>query len=114
MAEDLYTKLSDLILLRRSWHLARNDSRSDFIFDPYRFSDFAFRLDEQLAAMSQSLQNRTYHPTPLLTIDVPKSSLSVRPGSAVPIDDRIVLFAIAQLIAPCLDKKLPPNVYSLR
>src|SRR5207247_7554699 len=31
-----------------------------------------------------------------------------------PIDDRIVLFAIAQLIAPCLDKKLPPNVYSWR
>jgi hypothetical protein len=114
MPDDLYSKLSDPILLRRSWHLARNDSRSDFISDPFRYSDFAFRLDDHLNAISQSLANGSYHPSPLLTIDVPKSSLSVRPGTALAIEDRIVLFAIIQLIAPQLDKKLPSSVYSWR
>jgi len=114
MPTDFYTKLSDLGLLRRAWHLARNDSRADFLFDPYRYADFAFRLEDYLTGLSQSLSNGTYHPKPLLTIDVPKSSLSVRPGSVVAIEDRVVLFAIACLIAPPLDKKLPAGVYSWR
>jgi hypothetical protein len=49
-----------------------------------------------------------------MTIDVPKSSLSVRPGTVVSIEDKIVLFAIACLIAPPLDKRLPETVYSWR
>ena len=111
---DLYDKLSDLSLLRRAWHLARNDSRTDFMFDPYRFSDFAFRLDDHLSGIAQNLRSGTYYPRPLLTMDVPKSSLSVRPGSVLSIDDKIVLFASACLIAPLLDKKLPDAVYSWR
>ncbi len=111
---DLYNKLSDISLLRRAWHLARNDSRTDFMYDPYRFSDFAFRLDDHLKGIARSLKLETYHPKPLLTIDVPKSSLSVRPGSVLSIEDKIVMFAIACLIAPPLDKKLPNSVYSWR
>jgi len=114
MPKNFYDKLSDMDLLRRAWHLARDDSRTDFMFDSFRFSDFGFHLDEYLQSISQSLQNESYHPSTLLTIDVPKSSLSVRPGSIMNIEDKIVLFAIACLIAPPLDKKLPPNVYSWR
>jgi len=111
---DYYHKLSNLNLLKRAWHLARDDSRTDFMFDSFRFSDFGFHLDEYLHSISQSLQNQSYHPRPLLTIDIPKSSLSVRPGSVLSIEDKIVLFAIACLIAPPLDKKLPQTVYSWR
>jgi hypothetical protein len=114
MSTDLYDKLSDLNLLRRAWHLARKDSRTDFMADPYRYSDFAFRLDDHLKGICQSLATMSYHPRPLLTIDVPKSSLAVRPGSVLEIEDRIVLFAIARLIAPPLDKLLPAGVYSWR
>jgi len=111
---DLYDNLSNIVLLRRAWHLARDDSRTDFMFDPYRFSDFAFRLDEHLEQIARSIRSGTYHPNPLLTIDVPKSSLSVRPGSVLAIEDKIVMFAIASLIAPRLDKNLPDTVYSWR
>ena len=114
MPSDYYHKLSNLNLLKRAWHLARDDSRTDFMFDSFRFSDFGSHLDEYLHSISQSLQNQSYHPRPLLTIDIPKSSLSVRPGSMLSIEDKIVLFAIACLIAPPLDKKLPPTVYSWR
>ncbi len=114
MTTDFYTKLSDMNLLRRAWHLARKDSRSDFMLDPYRYSDFAFRLDDHLHGISESLSTLSYHPKPLLTIDVPKSSLAVRPGSVLEIEDRVVLFAIARLIAPHLDRLLPPGVCSWR
>ena len=90
MADDFYSRLSQLPLLRRAWHLARNDARTAFMLDAFRYSDFAFRLEDHLRGLSHGLQNGTYHPKPLLTIDVPKSSLSVRPGSVLSIEDRIV------------------------
>ena len=114
MATDLYDQLIDIKLLQRGWHLARNDARDDFMQDPLRYSDFAVHLNERLKAIAQSILRNSYHPKPLLTIDVPKSSLAVRPGSVLEIEDRIVLYAIACLIAPRLDRKLPEGVYSYR
>jgi hypothetical protein len=114
MMTDLYDKLSDMQLLKRAWHLARNDSRTAFMHDALRFADFAGRLDDQLTAISQALARGSYQPQPVQTIDVPKSSLSVRPGTVLEIEDAIVLQAIACLIAPKLDAKLPAGVYSWR
>jgi retron-type reverse transcriptase len=114
MANRLHSKLLSLDLLKRAWHLARNDSRADFIYDAYRYNDYAFRLEENLKGLLLKLEAGTYRPQPILEIDVPKSNLAVRPGSVVEIEDRIVLFAILCLIAPILDKKLPPTVYSNR
>lgn len=114
MAEYLYKKLCDLNILGRAWHLAINDSRNDFVEDPYRYSDFAFKIEENLQSIANTLKAGEYHPHPLINIDVPKSTLSVRPGSITSIEDRIVLFAITFLIAPRLDSKLPRNVYSYR
>lgn len=114
MADSLYRRLYDINLLRKAWHLARSDTRTDFIEDPFKYNDFAFKLKENLHSISIDLKNEQYHPKPLVNIDVPKSTLSVRPGSVISIDDRIVLFAITRLVAPTLDKKLPQTVYSFR
>jgi hypothetical protein len=84
------------------------------MFDPYRFGDFAFDLEAHLLEIARNLQAQTYRPQPLRTIDVPKSTLSVRPGSVLAIEDKIVLFALACLIAPPLDRLLPRSVYSWR
>jgi len=84
------------------------------MYDAYRFSDFAFRKDDYIVKIAEKIKTGTYYPKPLLTIDVPKSSLSVRPGSVLDIEDAIVMFAIAYLIAPLLDKQLPDTVYSWR
>ena len=114
MEDNLYKELCDINLLRRGWHLARNDTRDDFIFDVFRNNDFAINLEENLKSISLALEKKQYHPNPLLYIDVPKSTLTVRPGSVISIEDRTVLFSIVYLIAPILDKKLPDNVYSYR
>jgi len=103
-----------LELLKKAWHLSRNDARTDFILDPYRYNDYAFRLEDNLRGLLLRLQAGTYRSQPLLEIDVPKSSLAVRPGTVIEIEDRIVLFAIVCLMAPVLDKKLPTTVYSYR
>jgi len=114
MENKLYKKLYDINLLKRGWHLARNDARDDFIFDAFRYNDFAINLEENIQSISLALEKGQYHPNPLLTIDVPKSTLSVRPGSVISIEDRIILFSIVDLIVPVLDEKLPKNVYSYR
>jgi len=114
MEDTLYKKLCDIDLLRRGWHLTRNEFRHDFIQDPVRNSDFAFSLEENLLSILQALKNDQYSPKPLLKIDVPKSTLAVRPGSVISVEDRIVLFSIIDLICFKLDKKLPENVHSCR
>lgn len=110
----LYKKLCSLDVLKRAWHLVRNDARTDFIYDSYNYSDFGFDLENNLKNIIESLLNEKYYPKPLLEIDVPKSSLAVRPGSVPHIEDRIVTYAIIYLIAPYLDKRLPNGVYSYR
>lgn len=103
-----------MTVLKRAWHLVRNDARTDFIHDSYRYSDFGFNLEDNLKGIQEDLMRENYYPKPLLEIDVPKSSLAVRPGSIPEIEDRIVTYAIIYLIAPRLDKKLPEGVYSYR
>ncbi|MBW2331925.1 MAG: hypothetical protein JRF08_00240 [Deltaproteobacteria bacterium] len=114
MDNRLYKKLSSIDVLKRAWHLVRNDARTDFIPDNYRYSDFGFSLEDNLKGIQEDLISERYYPKPLLEIDVPKSSLAVRPGSVPEIEDRIVTYAIIYLIAPYLDKKLPEGVYSYR
>ena len=114
MSDRLFKKLCDINLLKKAWHLARIDAKNSFMRDPYDYNDFAFNLNGQLKLICQSLQNGTYHPHPLLRIDVPKGTYSVRPGSLIDIGDATVLHAIVLLIAPKLDKKLPDSVFSYR
>jgi len=114
MDNKLYKKLLSLDVLKRAWHLVRNDARTDFIRDAYCYLDFTFNLEDNLKTIQQDLIKESYYPKPLLEIDVPKSSLAVRPGSVPEIEDRIVTYAIIYLIAPYLDKKLPEGVYSYR
>ena len=87
MSDKLFKKLCDTKLLKRAWHLARVDARKSFMFDPFQYNDFAFDLDQNLALICQSLINGNYLPKPLLRIDVPKDTYSVRPGALVDISD---------------------------
>lgn len=114
MAKDLYEQLVSMDLLRRAWHLARSDSRTAFVADAVRYNDFAFDLDENLQGLKEALATGDYHPRALLKIDVPKSTLAVRPGSFPQIEDLIVGFGIVLLLAPKIDKHLCDGVYSYR
>lgn len=112
---DTYSLLSDKTLLNEAWHLAQREARtSDFILDALQHGDFGFHLHEYIESISRRIKNESYRPNPLRRIDVPKSNYAVRPGSSVYFEDLIVLYAIALLIAPKLDKCLPSSVSSWR
>lgn len=100
--------------MRVGWYLAQADSRDDFITDPVGHADFASNLDERLRYVVEQVQTLRYRPRHLLDIDIPKSGLSVRPGNVLPIEEASLLHAIVYLLAPLLDKRLKPSVYSYR
>jgi hypothetical protein len=114
MSDRLFKKIYNKKTLLQAWHLSRVDLRGGFIQDPYYHNDFAMDIENQLSLISKSLKDGTYHPRGLLRIDVPKDTLSVRPGSVVDIRDLVVLYGIIILIAPKLDKLLPETVFSYR
>lgn len=107
-------KAAELDNLKRAWHLARVDAGGDFLPDSHRHTDYADQLDANLRMIRQALLSGAYRPSPVISVDVPKNALAVRPGSVLRMDDRIALFAIVLQIAPQLDALLPPNVYSYR
>ena len=114
MKRDLYRKLRDPAVLKIAANYVHDDKKDDFIPDTFRNQDYIFNLQENLARLSQSLKNGTYRPRPLKEIDVPKSGLAVRPGSSLDIEDHIVFFGIAYLLAPLMDRVLPQSVFHFR
>ncbi|MCG6534101.1 MAG: RNA-directed DNA polymerase [Syntrophales bacterium LBB04] len=114
MSRDLYKRLSDPGVLKIAANYVHDDKKDDFIPDVFRNQDYIFNLPNNLRRLAQSLKTGTYRPTPLKEIDVPKSGLGVRPGSVLDIEDHIVYFAIAYLLAPVVDRALPDNVFHFR
>ena len=100
--------------LKAGWQLSRNDSKNDFIRLLYYTDTFTASFDDNLTEIKKRLSTHTYSFSPLYHIDVPKSTLAVRPGSLPRIEDRIVLHASIRLLALELDKLLPDAVHSYR
>lgn len=112
--DQLFKELCKPEVMRIGWHLAQRDSRDDFVTDPVGHADFAANLDDRLEHVVEQVQTHRYRPRHLLEIDVPKSGLSVRPGNVLPIEEASLLHAIVYLLAPHLDKRLSPQVFSFR
>jgi len=114
MPEDQFPKLCKTETLKVAINYVFDDQKDDFILDIFRHQDYLFNMNENLSRLARNLANGTYRPRPLREIDVPKSGLSVRPGSSLDIEDHIVFFGIAYLLAPILDRALPKNVFHFR
>lgn len=100
--------------LKRGWHLARADLDKDFAEELYSADAIACDLELVIKEISKELATDTYIPHPLFQVEVPKTTLSIRPGTVMNISDRIVLGAVVNLIAPTIDKIFPEAVYSYR
>ena len=114
MSRDLYSKLCQPETLRIAANYVFDDQKDDFVPDVFRHQDYLYNLDENLTRLARNLKHGTYRPRPLKEIDVPKAGLSVRPGSSLDIEDHIVLFAIAYILAPVLDRVVPDGVFHFR
>jgi hypothetical protein len=114
MPKNRFPELCKMETLKIAINYVFDDQKDDFIPDIFRHQDYLFNLDENLRRLARNLANGTYRPRSLREIDVPKSGLSVRPGSSLDIEDHIVSFGIAYLLAPIMDRQLPPNVFHFR
>jgi len=100
--------------LRKAWQYANIDMKDDFTFDIIDYQDIKHNIDVVLRALHTQLRQGQYYPAPILTVPVPKSHHSVRPGTTIPPVDLIVLYAIIQQLAPLLDKTLSDSAYAYR
>jgi len=114
MTKDLYPKLCRPETLRIAANYVLDDQKDDFVPDVFRHQDYLYNLEANLDRLARNLKHGTYRPRPLKEIDVPKAGLSVRPGSSLEIEDHIVFFGIAYLLAPVLDRVLPDSVFHFR
>lgn len=114
MNSSSWSKLNQLDVIRRGWHLARNDSASDFAEILFSAETFGLDLKNQALEIRQQLKTGNYVSRKLFSIDVPKGALGVRPGSVIPMRDRVLLSSAAYLLAKKIDSKIPQNVYSYR
>jgi len=91
---ELWNELLTEHILIRGWHLARLDTHQDFAEDLYSTDiygvDFITRIKESISR----LKTETHQPRPLIPLEVPKGSLGFRPGSIIPIQDRVIVSAI--------------------
>ena len=110
----LWDQLQTRETLTRGWHLARSDVRQDFSQDLYSTDVYGHDLKENIRETINRIRTDTYQVSPLFRIEVPKGTLSFRPGAVIPIQDRVVLSAITLLLAPHIDKQLPESVFSWR
>ena len=100
--------------LNQAWKYAKIDIRSDFVFDVINHEDIKYSIDRILTTLEAQIRSEQYYPVPLLRIEVPKNDHSVRPGTTIPLIDLIVLYAIAQQLAPLLDPLLSDSAYAYR
>lgn len=100
--------------ITRGWHLARADVRQDFAEDHLSTDTYGHFLKQNVDETLNRVTTGTYQARPLFRIEVPKGVLSFRPGSVIPIQDRVVISAIVLLMAPRIDQQLSDSVYSWR
>ena len=112
--KDRFPQLCKPETLKLATNYFWDDQKDNFIPDVLRHQDYLFNLDENLRRLARNLSTGAYRPSPLQEIDVPKTGLSVRPGSSLHIEDHIVAFGIAYLLAPLLDRFLPASVFHFR
>ncbi|MGB8274911.1 MAG: hypothetical protein WCF16_06520, partial [Alphaproteobacteria bacterium] len=78
---ELWKKLLDPATLKAGWNLARNDAKSNFFDAPFYTDVFTISFEENIDEIVKRLSTNTYRPSPITFIDVPKTTLAIRPGS---------------------------------
>lgn len=110
----LWEKLLNKDTLIRGYHLAKEDLKKSFTEELYLADSFTNDHTSNINEILRQLGKGTYHPKPLVKIDIPKNPLSVRPGAVLCFEDSIVLHAIMFLIAERFEQGMSESVYSYR
>lgn len=111
----LYDKVWRADILMFAYHLVRANKGSPGI-DGMNFDDIEQKIgvDRFLLELAQDLETKTYHPSPVRRVMIPKADGSQRPLGIPTIRDRVAQMAVKLVIEPIFEADFCPNSYGFR
>ena len=111
----LYDKVWRADILMFAYRLVRANKGSPGV-DGTNFEDIEQKIgiDTFLSELAQDLKNKTYHPSPVRRVMIPKAGGSLRPLGIPTIRDRVAQMAVKLIIEPIFEADFCPNSYGFR
>ena len=111
----LYDKAWRVDILMFAYRLVRANKGSPGV-DGTHFEDIEQKIgvDTFLSELAQDLKNKTYHPSPVRRVMIPKADGSMRPLGIPTIRDRVAQMAVKLIIEPIFEADFCPNSYGFR
>ena len=111
----LYDKVWRADILMFAYRLVRANKGSPGI-DGMNFDDIEQKIgvDRFLLELAQDLKSKTYHPSPVRRVMIPKADGSQRPLGIPTIRDRVAQMAVKLVIEPIFEADFCPNSYGFR
>ena len=111
----LYDKVWRADILRFAYRLVRANQGSPGV-DGMTFEAIEQKtgIDTFLLELAQDLKHKTYHPSPVRRVMIPKADGSMRPLGIPTIRDRVAQMAVKLIIEPIFEADFCPNSYGFR
>ena len=111
----LYDKVWRADILVFAYRLVRANRGSPGV-DGMDFEDIEQKIgiDTFLSELAQDLKDKTYHPSPVRRVMIPKADGSLRPLGIPTIRDRVAQMAVELVIEPIFEAGFCPNSYGFR
>jgi len=109
----LYNQMALPETLFQAWNkVALNDGRAGY--DKQSITDYSWRIEEHLAALSRQLLTGTYEPQPLLKLIMLKPNGTYRILLIPTVMDRVAQTAAAYVLTPLVESELGANTFAYR
>lgn len=111
----LYDKVWRADILMLAYRLVRANKGSPGV-DGINFEDIEQKtgIDTFLSELAQDLKHKTYQPSPVRRVMIPKADGSQRPLGIPTIRDRVAQMAVKLIIEPIFEAGFCPNSYGFR
>ncbi len=111
----LYDKVWRADILMFAYRLVRANKGSPGV-DGNNFEDIEQKIgiDTFLSELAQDLKDKTYDPSPVRRVMIPKADGSQRPLGILTIRDRVAQMAVKLVIEPIFEADFCPNSYGFR
>jgi len=110
----LYDKLYRMDILDAAYRSCRQNAGAPGV-DGQRFEDVAAYGEQRwLAELAQSLREKTYRPSPIRRVYIPKADGKLRPLGIATLRDRVAQTAAMMVLEPIFEADLQPEQYAYR